>query len=231
MRLWLLTGVIGLAGGIVLTRLVTAGRIDWRRQPPLLWIPVGVVGVSLLAASSWATGDVFVALRTVATAALVALGLVNHGRRGARLLTAGVVANGLVVIANAGMPVAADAVVTAGGPRGGILDLGRYHLQTDTTVLPWLADTLGIGWLRVVVSPGDLLVAAGAVVVIATTLADLASRQAAATRARPQPPREVTATPGRSTSVFVDSFPATDRTTDAASIPTQSTTTRSTTAG
>ncbi|HKJ56651.1 MAG TPA: DUF5317 family protein [Nitriliruptoraceae bacterium] len=221
MRLWLLTGVIGLAGGIGLMRMVTAGRMGWRRDPPLLWIPVGVVGMGLLVASSWVSGDSFVALRTVATAALVAVGLVNHGRRGARLLTAGVVANGLVVIANAGMPVAADAVVAAGGPPGGVLDLGRFDLQTDATVLPWLADTLGIGWLHVVVSPGDLLVAAGAVVVIATTLADLAMRQAVPTRPLPQSAHESTSTPDRSTSVFVDSFPTPDPTSETVSTTTR----------
>lgn len=170
MRLGLLTGIIGLAVGIAISRLAARGRLPRGATPPLRWVPVAVVAVIVAIVAGRLSESGFVAATTVVTAALVAVGIVNHAHPGARLLTAGIVANGLVVIANAGMPVASAAVTAAGGNAVALARSGRHHLLTDDSVLPWLADTLGVTWLQVVMSPGDLLLAAGGVVLIATAL-------------------------------------------------------------
>lgn len=170
MRPGLLTGILGLAIGIAISRLPARDWLPWADAPPLRWLPVAVVAAILAVIAGRLDEAAFVAAMTVVTAALVAVGIVNHAHPGARMLTAGVVANGLVVIANAGMPVDAAAVTAAGGNALTLSTSGRHHLLTDTSALPWLADTLGVEWLQVVVSPGDMLLAAGGVVLIATTL-------------------------------------------------------------
>lgn len=168
MRLGLLTVVVGLAAGIAMSRLTEVGRLDWRPPPRLQWLPVAAAAGVLAVATRWLGDDAWVAATLVVTAALVAVGTVNHAHPGSRLLTAGVLANGLVVVANAGMPVAASAVTALGGTTQALPASGRHHLLTDASALPWLADTVAVGWLQVVVSPGDALLAAGGAVIVAT---------------------------------------------------------------
>lgn len=177
MRLGLLTLVVGLALGVVMSRLADSGRMDWAPPPRLRWLPAVVLAGGVALAAAGTQDEAWVAAMIVVTAALVAVGIVNHAHPGSRLLTAGVVANGLVVIANAGMPVAASAVTALGGDAGALGPTGRHQLLTEDTALPWLADTVGVSWLQVVVSPGDVLLAAGAAVVVATALMTLLHHQ------------------------------------------------------
>ncbi len=98
---------------------------------------------------------------------LLAAAGVALDRRAANVpLGAGLVANAAVVLANGSMPVA-EGAVRAAGIDPAALALGpdpRHEALTAATRLPWLADVLAVPLpLRPeVVSPGDVLVAAGA---------------------------------------------------------------------
>jgi len=90
----------------------------------------------------------------------------NRGLRGTGLIALGLLANALVVGANGAMPVSADAAGRAGTGTGPLLagTDPRHELAGPDTRLRWLADVVPVPLPRVplVVSPGDVLVAAGA---------------------------------------------------------------------
>ena len=90
----------------------------------------------------------------------------NRGLRGTGLVALGLLANALVVGANGAMPVSADAAGRAGVGTGPLLSGQdpRHELVGPRTRLPWLSDVVPVPLpLRpLVVSPGDVLVAAGA---------------------------------------------------------------------
>ena len=95
----------------------------------------------------------------------VAFLLRNRGTRGTGLVGLGLVANALVVGANGAMPVSVEAASRAGVSLVAVQvgeDL-RHELLDEDTRLPWLADVVPVPLPRVaqVVSPGDVLVAAG----------------------------------------------------------------------
>ncbi len=89
----------------------------------------------------------------------------NRGLRGTGLVALGLTANALVVGLNGAMPVSRDAAARAGVPLFDVEDgLDRRHeLADDRTRLPRLGDTvpLRLPLRPEVVSPGDVLVAAG----------------------------------------------------------------------
>jgi Family of unknown function (DUF5317) len=99
--------------------------------------------------------------------ALLALAFLarNRGARGAGLVGLGVVANALVVGVNGAMPVSLEAGLRAGVTVQPVL-LGqdpRHELLGEQTRLPLLADVVPVPLPLApqVVSPGDVLVAAG----------------------------------------------------------------------
>jgi hypothetical protein len=84
---------------------------------------------------------------------------------GVPLVTAGLLANAVVVAANGAMPVSIDAAYKAGVPIVDIAngDDARHEIAGVGTVWRWLGDVIAVP-LPVrpeVVSPGDVLVAAG----------------------------------------------------------------------
>lgn len=90
----------------------------------------------------------------------------NRGLRGTGLLAVGLLANALVVGVNGAMPVSADAAARA-GVAASALTAGqdpRHELSGPVTRLRWLGDVVPVPLpgLPQVVSPGDVLVAAGA---------------------------------------------------------------------
>lgn len=90
----------------------------------------------------------------------------NIGVRGTGLLALGFAANALVVAVNGAMPVSVEAAGRAGVSTQDVV-VGsdpRHELAGPQTRLPWLADVVPVPLpLRPeVVSPGDVLVAAGA---------------------------------------------------------------------
>ena len=105
-------------------------------------------------------------LGLLASAALVAWFLVrNRGVRGTGLVALGLLSNALVVALNGAMPVSLDAAGRAGTTTQHILigDDPRHELADRHTRLRFLGDIVPVRapWRPEVVSPGDILVAAG----------------------------------------------------------------------
>jgi hypothetical protein len=100
------------------------------------------------------------------SAACVAVFLArNRGVRGTGLVALGLLSNALVVGANGAMPVSVDASGRAGVTTQRLLDGSdaRHEVSDSDTRLPWLGDVIPVRIpLRPeVVSPGDVLIAAG----------------------------------------------------------------------
>lgn len=151
------------------------------RLPDVRWLPVALAGLLGQVALDrlQPLGEVLVAGEVVSLAALLAAGIVNAHLPGVVALTAGVVANGAAIVANAGMPVSGAAVRALGGAPAMIPRAGHHHLLDATSRLTGLADTLALDWLGIVVSPGDLLLVAGAVVLLAASLTGATDEQPA----------------------------------------------------
>ena len=146
--------VLGRLGGGTLDRL--GGVVLRRRRLVLLALLAQLLGTVV-------GGPVFpVAL--VASACLVTSFLaVNRGLRGSGLVALGLLANALVVGANGAMPVSRDAAARAGVVDPVVARDLRHEPAGAATRLPWLGDVVPVP-LPVrpeVVSPGDVLVAAG----------------------------------------------------------------------
>ena len=147
---------IGWARGGSLTRL---GALPLRDRP----LVVAALLVQLLGAL---VGGPFHPLGLAGSALLVVGFLArNRGVRGTGLVALGLLLNAVVVAANGAMPVSAEAAGRAGT---GVQDLltgadPRHELAGPGTRLRWLGDVVPVPLpLRPeVVSPGDVLVAAG----------------------------------------------------------------------
>lgn len=166
MRLGLVTVAIAVVWA------VASGRGLDPRLPRVRWPLVGLAGLAGQVALDRliAPGEGQVALEVLTLSALLATCIVNPRMPGMVAITAGVVSNAMAIIANAGMPVAADAVLAVGGLPATVPVVGHHHLLDEATRLPVLADTLGLDWLDVVISPGDALLAIGAVIVLSSAL-------------------------------------------------------------
>lgn len=166
MRLGLVTVAIALVWALA------SGRGLDPHLPRVRWAPLGVVGLlgQFALGRVGLTGEVQVAGEVVSLAALLATCIVNPRLPGMVAVTAGVVANAIAIVGNAGMPVAASGVRAAGGSPAAVPLVGHHHLLNGSSNLPLLADTLGITWLDVVVSPGDALLMVGAVIVLSAAL-------------------------------------------------------------
>ncbi len=91
---------------------------------------------------------------------VVAWIIANRHLPGTVLIAAGLALNAIVIAANGAMPVAPEALAALGAEPGAT-PTGKHTLLTDETRLPWLADILPLPALRVVISVGDLVLAAG----------------------------------------------------------------------
>lgn len=87
----------------------------------------------------------------------------NLRRPGVGLLALGFCVNALVVTLNGAMPVSATALARAGLPSS-VVDDPRHEPAGPDTLLPWLGDVVPVAlpWIGQAVSPGDVLIAAGA---------------------------------------------------------------------
>jgi Family of unknown function (DUF5317) len=82
------------------------------------------------------------------------------------VMIASLLLNLVVVVANGGMPVRAEAITTAGGNPAVLQDatVGKHHLMSDDDVLWHLGDVIGVPEpIGVVLSPGDVLLYGGMV--------------------------------------------------------------------
>jgi dihydropteroate synthase len=138
------------------------------------------LGIALAAQAAMAVGpsraEVFFAVCSMAAVAAVAAA--NRHLAGVAVVGVGASLNLVSLVANGGIPVDPDALVTAGLVE--VEDLpstdpgAARHLDRGDDPLPWLGDVVPIAPLRAVVSFGDLLVAVG----LADAVAALARRRA-----------------------------------------------------
>jgi hypothetical protein len=114
-------------------------------------IPDAVVGPILLATSYFL---------------LVVFLISNRWIPGGYVMIVGLLMNLVVVVANGGMPVRAEAITTSGGDPAVLQDatVGKHHLMSDSDVLWHLGDVIGVPEpIGVVLSPGDVLLYGGMV--------------------------------------------------------------------
>jgi hypothetical protein len=163
-------------GGLVGGRLDGLGRLPLRHSALVLVAVAAQLGGSLVGGPSYPLGLAFSVL-------LVAVFLAhNRGVRGTGLVAAGLLSNAVVVGANGAMPVSAAASAHAGLSTQDLLAGSdpRHELAGPGTRLRPLGDVIPVLLPRrpEVVSPGDVLVAAGLaqLVVVAMTAAAGAGR-------------------------------------------------------
>ena len=156
--------VCALLAGLALGRLrggslEALGTVAVRRRR------LAVVALLSQAVGTVVGGPVFPLGLAVSAALLLCFLTANRRVRGTGLLAVGLLANAVVVVANGAMPVSGSAAERAGvAPVAAGRPLDSRHQPADgDTRLPWLGDVVPVPLpLRPeVVSPGDVLVAAG----------------------------------------------------------------------
>ena len=119
---------------------------------------------------------------------VVAFLLRNRGVRGTGLIALGLLANAVVVLVNGAMPVSLAAAGRAGVTTQPILNGSdqRHELADAGTRLPWLGDVvpLPLPLRPEIVSPGDVLIAAGAAQLVVLGMAPGRLRHARTGRTR-----------------------------------------------
>ena len=154
--------VVGLGAGAAL------GGRPWRAAR-LRWWGLAIPGVGLQALAAHAgSGGGGTAAQVLGLGCLTALALANRSLPGAAVAALGLAANAAVVGVDGGMPVAAGALVAAGGARPGLVsgvDYGlRHHAQRAGDHLTWLDDRWPLAAAHQVLSGGDILVVLGVAV-------------------------------------------------------------------
>lgn len=148
--------VVGVATGGSLARL---GELELRS--PRLAVAALVVQLT----GTVVGGPVLAVGLIVSSGLAVAFLVRNRGLTGAGLVAAGLLLNVVVIVANGAMPVSLHAAGRAGTAVEDLLagTDPRHELAGAQTRLPWLSDVVPVRMpLRPeVVSPGDVLVAAG----------------------------------------------------------------------
>ncbi|MFF1821999.1 DUF5317 domain-containing protein [Kribbella sp. NPDC058245] len=146
-----------------LAALATGGRLGRLADNTLTglhWLAAAAIG-QLLGALF---GGTAYPVGLIGSAVCIAVFLRENLRRpGVGLLALGFFSNAAVVALNGAMPVSAAALARAGLPTGVVTDQ-RHELVTATTTWPWLGDVVPVALpgLGQAVSPGDVLIAAGA---------------------------------------------------------------------
>ncbi len=185
--------LLGVATVVVaLVWALAGGRGLDPRVPVVRWLPVAVLGIAGQTAIARLAlqGEDLVAAEVLTLAALLAACLVNTHLPGITALTAGVVANATVVLANAGMPVSLDAVRAIDGAVASVPVAGAHHVLDAATRLPVLADTLPLAWFGRVVSPGDALLVVGGILFLSACLVgDVVATSSPLTEDRAATPR------------------------------------------
>ena len=153
MALMVLSVVLGLAAGCA-----RGGRLTRLADVRFRWWGVLVAGVTVQLLGH-------AAAVAVGTVALVVFAVRNLSVTGMGVVAIGLGLNAAVMALNGGMPVRLSALVAVGIADPGEAhdaDLGpRRHVERDGDVLPELGDIVPVTPLGLVVSFGDLIVAAG----------------------------------------------------------------------
>lgn len=175
-----------LAGWLSGGRVRNLGHVELRGT----WMVFTAVGLQLvlgLVTLTGGPGDVLGRpLLAVSHVALLGFILANRYLPGMALVFCGFALNALVIVANGAMPVAPAALEAAGGVAE--VDPGKHQLLTDDTALPWLADVIPMPPIRSVVSVGDIVLAAGAGILIVGLMRRFPPRPGRRLRPRPVPP-------------------------------------------
>jgi hypothetical protein len=161
--------LLALVGGYAVAR-VAGGR--WSRLVALPWHAGGLVAAAVVAqllggglARLTGTGGWYAAGLAVSAIAAMFFCVRNLSRPGVPLVAMGLFANALVVVLNGAMPVSAAAASRAGVSLTSIAagQDPRHVVAADGTTARWLGDAipLPLPVAPEVVSPGDVLVAAG----------------------------------------------------------------------
>lgn len=147
------------------------GRLSRLERLPLRWwgLAIGGLGIQFLPLPEGGGGtDLLVRTAVLASsyALLLVFALVNIRLPGMPLIVLGLACNGLVIVANGGMPVSEVALADSGQPDviQLLVDEGaaKHHLMTDDDVLRFLADVIPVpGPIHQVMSVGDVFVYAG----------------------------------------------------------------------
>ncbi len=185
---------------VVLCLLValTVGRVSGGTLGALGALPLRrratVVGALLAQVLGAVVGGPFYAVGLVVSAGLVVVFLLaNRGVRGFGLVALGLASNALVVGLNGAMPVSEAASGRAGVSTQALLtgQDPRHERSGPRTLVPWLADVVPVPYpvRPEVLSPGDVLVAAGLAQLV--VLGMTAPGGALATTGRPVPRRRV----------------------------------------
>lgn len=155
--------VMTLAAGLALLTGGTFTRLADNALTSLHWL--GAAASCQLAGSL--AGGVFYPICLVASAVCMGVFLrLNLLRPGVALLALGFGSNALVVALNGAMPVSLSTLTRAGldGSPAQVAADPRHEVLGAHTVLPWLGDVVPVALPRLgqAVSPGDVLIAAGA---------------------------------------------------------------------
>jgi hypothetical protein len=180
------------------------GSLDRLGALPLRSRRLVVLAFAVQLAGTLAGGPFYPAGLAVSAVLVVAFLARNRSVRGTGLLALGLLANALVVAANGAMPVSTHAAARAGVPLERLADDPRHELADGRTRLPWLADVVPVAFppRPEVVSPGDVLVAAGAAQLVvagmtrrATVRLTPGQSKGRQRRALPPPPSAAARTP------------------------------------
>jgi len=154
----------------VLLALATGGRFSRLADQPLTdlrWLAAAALSQLLGSWISEIAGMAYTVGLVVSAGCISVFLRRNLRHPGVALLALGFACNALVVALNGAMPVASSALVRAGLKPQVSAD-PRHEASGTSTVLPWLGDVIPVALpnLGQAVSPGDVLIAAGAGLVV-----------------------------------------------------------------
>jgi len=153
----------------VLIGLLRGGRFDNLGEASFRLWPLLILGVVVQGAASF-TAEGAVALILLSYGLLLLFTLVNLQHAGMGVVFVGIAMNLVVIGANGGMPVRADAIVAAGiveHEQVPSLDFGaKRHLETPDDRLTFLGDIIPVPVAEEVLSFGDLAMSVGVATVL-----------------------------------------------------------------
>lgn len=159
--------IIGLAVAIVAAAFATlrGGSLRAIAETEFRWVWLVFVGFAVqIGMDLWdpdslsETGTTLVLVWT--NAAIVVFLVLNRHLPGMLLAGAGLAVNLVVIIANGAMPVSLEAARIAGIETSLATGIG-HEPMTSSTVLAWLGDVIPLPGIGLVISPGDIVLAAG----------------------------------------------------------------------
>jgi hypothetical protein len=158
--------VVALALGVILG-FATGGRPSnlHRRPLELVWLLAISVALQAGAEALDLSDTAGLALVLVSYVGLAAFAFANIRLVGMPVVLVGLLCNLVVITANGGMPVEADAIVASHAATADELDTldfgAKRHLAGDDDILTFLGDIIPVRVSREVLSFGDLILALG----------------------------------------------------------------------